>query len=99
MLAVTNRLIDIEQLSLITGKDFSGPVPEIAVPPPPNAAPPGEGDEALHQIKTSSSRPTTPAPQKKRSRKHKDAGDGVEIMGTVDDFLDEDEVLIELDKR
>ncbi|KIY69155.1 hypothetical protein CYLTODRAFT_350042 [Cylindrobasidium torrendii FP15055 ss-10] len=91
--------IDMEVLSRLTGKDFSGPVPEIAAPPPPNAAPPGESDEALHQIKTSSSRPTTPAPQKKRSRKQTDVGDGVEIMGTVDDFMDEDEVLVELDKR
>ncbi|CAA7265938.1 unnamed protein product [Cyclocybe aegerita] len=56
--------VDVKTLSRMTGKDFSGPVPEIRAPPPPPqiAAPEVEEDDAATQNE-GPSRPT-----KKRSR-------------------------------
>lgn len=72
-------------LSRMTGKDFSGPVPEIAVPPPvimPTLTQNEETDKT--------SRPTTPGLVSKRKSRKAALADGVEIMGSVDDYVDTD---------
>lgn len=73
----------METLARMTGKDFSGPVPEIRVPshPIPTAAPSQEDIESQ----------TGAAPRqhvKKRSRSKSQPGveNGVVVVGDADDF-------------
>lgn len=77
-LANIPRLLDMETLSRMTGKDFSGPVPEIRTPTPmPNAevdsSAVGEGERS----------PPRPAP--KRNSRKKVVDDEVVIIGEVGD--------------
>jgi transcription factor TFIIIB component B'' len=78
-------------LSRMTGKDFSGPVPEIAMPPPPPVQPSGN-DEQLGstsgEIILSTEEPSG-TKAKKRVRNKKSAAapeDGVTILGDLDTF-------------
>ncbi|KAF5323319.1 hypothetical protein D9611_005686 [Ephemerocybe angulata] len=70
---------DIAYLSLMTGKDFSGPTPEIRAPSTPAVPPPTEEEP---------SEPVAAAPTKKRRTKASD--DGLVIVGdansTIPDF-------------
>jgi transcription factor TFIIIB component B'' len=75
--------IDIKTLARMTGKDFSGPVPEIRVPPQPiSIVAPSEEDID----------PQTDVPlrqhAKKRSRGKSQSGveNGVIVVGDVDTF-------------
>lgn len=66
-------------LSRMTGKDFSGPVPEIRVPTPqPMIEPPYIDPHDNH-----------PAPEvnQRKSRKKKVTDDGVIIVGQADTFV------------
>ncbi|RXW19156.1 hypothetical protein EST38_g6683 [Candolleomyces aberdarensis] len=67
---------DIEYLSRMTGKDFSGPVPEIRAPPKPAIInPPDVPQEASQEA------PTT---KKKRRTKTPSAEEGLVIIGDAD---------------
>ena len=75
---------DIQTLSRMTGKDFSGPTPVIRTPTP--VQPPEEGLSVSEpQINGTSKRP--------RARKHSQtpALDGEEILGNISDIEKEDE--------
>ncbi|KAF8973651.1 hypothetical protein BDZ97DRAFT_1912126 [Flammula alnicola] len=73
--------VDMKTLSRMTGKDFSGPVPEIRAPPPMPTVTPNE---------ESSEMPTEDPPQrvKKRSRSksHGVAESGVVVLGDAENF-------------
>ncbi|KAF7311107.1 HTH myb-type domain-containing protein [Mycena chlorophos] len=77
--------IDMNTLTRLTGKDFSGPTPIIKVPSPP----PAMDKDADPPIE-----PETPATVRKRSRSRAlsaaSAGDGVEIIGDVASYNDLD---------
>ncbi|KAL0951516.1 hypothetical protein HGRIS_008201 [Hohenbuehelia grisea] len=86
-----NRIpVDMQTLSRMTGKDFSGPVPEIRIPtpapppPPPPAEPTSDAE--------SSAAPSRQNAPKKRSRSRSAAiTDDVQILGTADTFIAFDE--------
>lgn len=72
---------DIQTLSRLTGKDFSGPTPEIRVPTPPVLALPVDNTDQQQ-------------PQQKAKKSHKKnrtpgTSDGEEIVGTADSFVDD----------
>lgn len=71
--------IDMQTLSRITGKDFSGPTPEIRVPSPP---PPPPKDDRSPRSSPEASRLKT----KKRGRSKSALNDGAEVIGNIDDF-------------
>nr|GAT48459.1 predicted protein [Mycena chlorophos] len=77
--------IDMNTLTRLTGKDFSGPTPIIKVPSPP----PAMDKDADPPIE-----PETPATVRKRSRSRAlsaaSTGDGVEIIGDVASYNDLD---------
>lgn len=73
--------IDMKTLSRMTGKDFSGPVPEIRVPPPPPLVP-GEGDKAIGSTEN-----TSPSVKKRSRSKSRGATDsGVVVLGDAETF-------------
>lgn len=73
-------------LSRMTGKDFSGPVPEI-VAPPLHVLPPVQSQDSADVPPVE-----PPAPTRKRSQSRKLAmNDDVQILGKIDDFKDTDE--------
>lgn len=74
---------DIDALSQMTGKDFSGPTPQI------RAATPLTMTEAEPQSTPQARASTTPAPVRKRSRSRTSnsaLNDGVQIIGNADTF-------------
>lgn len=82
---LNNRIpVDMKMLERMTGKDFSGPTPEIRAPPPPPSVvvplEPTEGTSGDTRSQTAASKQV-----KKRSRS-RTAGleDGVTIVGDVD---------------
>lgn len=70
--------VDMETLSRMTGKDFSGPCPEIRAPTPrPQAIPPPSGESTAPAS-------DLPAPKAKRRRTKSSGGDdGVVIVGDI----------------
>jgi len=76
-------LLDMKTLSRMTGKDFSGPVPEIRVPPSLPMVPPSEARPAETDDIPSSSRTV-----KKRSRSKSQgiAESGVVVIGEAENF-------------
>ncbi|PCH34004.1 hypothetical protein WOLCODRAFT_94620 [Wolfiporia cocos MD-104 SS10] len=78
------RPFDIETLSRMTGKDFSGPTPVIRAPTPLLSA----------QLDTSTSAESTDAAKKARKKSRtpglRGADDGEEILGVLDDMEKED---------
>ena len=78
-----HALLDMETLSRMTGKDFSGPVPEIRTPTPlPNAEVDGS---ATGDGERSAPRPTP----KRNNNRRKAADDGVVIIGEVGSIGDQ----------
>ncbi|TFK30877.1 hypothetical protein FA15DRAFT_662940 [Coprinopsis marcescibilis] len=70
--------VDIATLSRMTGKDFSGPVPEIRAPaPPPQITP-----ETIEVI--TSEKPLLRPPTKRRRGKSSAMDDGVVIVGDIE---------------
>lgn len=82
---IAKRVADMQTLSRMTGKDFSGPTPEIRAPEIPTYSPaPETTNEA-----PAADRPAKPARKKSRTPA---ASDGVEILGDVETFdIDVDE--------
>ncbi|KAF9040470.1 hypothetical protein BDZ89DRAFT_1129076 [Hymenopellis radicata] len=79
-----SKPVDMDTLSRMTGKDFSGPVPEIVAPPIPVIVAPSapEPDASLE----------TALPVRKRSQSRRRAlADDVQIVGQVGDFVDPDD--------
>ncbi|KAF9481666.1 hypothetical protein BDN70DRAFT_875968 [Pholiota conissans] len=74
--------VDMTTLSRMTGKDFSGPVPEIRVPAPPPLPAPAEDTTSAAAI------PESPARLKKRSRSRSRGGldSGVVVVGDAETF-------------
>ncbi|KAL1748983.1 hypothetical protein HDZ31DRAFT_28633, partial [Schizophyllum fasciatum] len=70
--------IDMQTLSRITGKDFSGPTPEIRAPTPP----PAPVVETSPRSSPEASRPKV----KKRGRSKSALNDGVQVIGNIDDY-------------
>lgn len=79
-------LIDMQTLSRLTGKDFSGPTPEIRAPEVATLAEPVPSS----QPESGTDRPASGALHakivRKKSRTPSTAGDAVEILGNIDDF-------------
>ncbi|KAG6911622.1 hypothetical protein DXG01_011925 [Tephrocybe rancida] len=75
-----NIPVDMETLSRMTGKDFSGPVPEIRVSTPPPIVEPGEATSTEQAI-------APPEPVRKKSMKKKSHDDGAMIVGDADSFV------------
>lgn len=77
--------VDMKTLERMTGKDFSGPVPEIRAPPPPVVQP-----EPVHEQENreESSVQEAPAKQPKKRSRSRTAGleDGVVIVGSIDNI-------------
>lgn len=70
------NLLDMETLSRMTGKDFSGPVPEIRAPTPrPNV----EVNDSAVDEERSATRPTP----KRNNNKKRVTDDGVVVIGEV----------------
>ncbi|RPD82408.1 hypothetical protein L226DRAFT_564984 [Lentinus tigrinus ALCF2SS1-7] len=76
---------DIATLSRMTGKDFSGPTPEIRAPTPVRSA-------ELHGDDPPQSAPSPDSPRvvRKKSKTQKLRDAGLEVIGSVDDFDKED---------
>lgn len=73
----------MKTLERMTGKDFSGPVPEIRAPPPPQIVQP----EPIRQPEDTEDSNTQKAPTKqvkKRSRSRTVGEAGVVIVGDID---------------
>lgn len=77
-------IIDMKTLERMTGKDFSGPVPEIRAPPPPQIVQP-EPTRQPDNTEDSNAQKAPTKQVKKRSRS-KTVGpeDGVVIVGNID---------------
>ncbi len=78
--------LDMKTLSRMTGKDFSGPVPEIRIPPPmlPLTAPTeGEGN-ASNNVPVENTSPRVK--KRSRSRSHGGTESGVLVLGDADTF-------------
>ncbi|KAI5836524.1 hypothetical protein K523DRAFT_410636 [Schizophyllum commune Tattone D] len=74
----SNVPIDMQTLSRITGKDFSGPTPEIRAPTPPPQLPVDGSPRSSPEV----SKPKV----KKRGRSKSALNDGVEVIGNIDDY-------------
>ncbi|KDR85434.1 hypothetical protein GALMADRAFT_52019 [Galerina marginata CBS 339.88] len=79
-----NRIpVDMKTLSRMTGKDFSGPVPEIRAPPPlpPQTLPTEEATNTSDEVHAQ------PVKKRGRSRSHGDATEsGVVVIGDAENF-------------
>lgn len=83
----TDFSADMQTLSRLTGKDFSGPTPEIRAPEMPTLT---EPTEATGRETTEPEKITRPA--RKKSRTPSVAESGVEVLGDVETFdLGDDE--------
>ncbi|KAI5897825.1 uncharacterized protein SCHCODRAFT_02565147 [Schizophyllum commune H4-8] len=74
----SNVPIDMQTLSRITGKDFSGPTPEIRAPTPPPQLPVDGSPRSSPEV----SKPKV----KKRGRSKSALNDGVQVIGSIDDY-------------
>ncbi len=81
---------DIQTLSRLTGKDFSGPTPEIRIPEIPRMGSPDEETRSVAPTERGTPGPSA-KPSRKRSRTPRVAEDGVEVVGDVDSFVDMDD--------
>ncbi|KAF9454085.1 hypothetical protein P691DRAFT_798361 [Macrolepiota fuliginosa MF-IS2] len=82
---LNNRIpVDMKTLERMTGKDFSGPVPEIRAPPPPPVV---QLEQAQEENIEDSSAAAVPAKSVKKRSRSRTAGmeDGVVIIGNVGD--------------
>ena len=68
----------MQTLSRITGKDFSGPTPEIRAPTPPPQLPVDGSPRSSPEV--------SKAKIKKRGRSKSALNDGVEVIGNIDDY-------------
>ncbi|KAG5644622.1 hypothetical protein DXG03_008100 [Asterophora parasitica] len=75
-----NIPVDMETLSRMTGKDFSGPVPEIRIPTPQPMDERAAAEDAP-------SKPDLATQRKKIKKKAPDDGEGVMIVGNTDSFV------------
>ena len=75
---------DVQTLSRMTGKDFSGPTPEIRAPTPVRL------DIVAHGSEDQGSRPQEVAKKKKVKRAPSVAEEGVEVLGNLSDIDDEE---------
>ena len=82
---------DIETLSRLTGKDFSGPTPEIRIPDIPRMGSPDEETRNAEQGERTTTPGPSAKPSRKRSRTPRVADDGVEVVGDVDSYVAVDE--------
>ncbi|KAK1233740.1 hypothetical protein PQX77_003087 [Marasmius sp. AFHP31] len=93
---LNNRIpVDMKTLARMTGKDFSGPTPQIAAPAPPPPPPPPPLQQASDQQANSNStadrgrkdKPGNSSNTKRsRSRTAAIVEDGVEVLGDVDGY-------------
>ena len=74
---------DVATLSRMTGKDFSGPVPEITAPIPLRPDIPSEETE---QNRTPIEESSTPAKKRSRSRSRALSDAGVVVIGDAESF-------------
>jgi transcription factor TFIIIB component B'' len=74
-----HKTIDMETLSRLTGKDFSGPTPQISAPPPPDI-----GNEP--QIQESQDVPGKEAKKVRKRSKTPAPTEDVEVVGDIDNF-------------
>ncbi|KAL1708332.1 hypothetical protein EV121DRAFT_277296 [Schizophyllum commune] len=74
----SNVPIDMQTLSRITGKDFSGPTPEIRAPTPPPQLPVDGSPRSSPEV--------SKLKVKKRGRSKSALNDGVEVIGNIDDY-------------
>lgn len=87
----------MQTLSRMTGKDFSGPTPEIRAPTRPNlsqldgqetegsgpaAGPSGDGTST--PAKSSTPGPSRPSSRSSNKKEKKTQNDGVEVLGSID---------------
>ncbi|KZV74887.1 hypothetical protein PENSPDRAFT_572482 [Peniophora sp. CONT] len=89
--------IDMETLSRLTGKDFSGPTPVIRAKTPPNLAGMDPSAAAVaDDTSTVRKQSSTPGPSEKAGKRagkkkaNAKADDGVEILGAADGVWDSD---------
>ena len=78
MLPLAQARADMQTLSRITGKDFSGPTPEIRAPTPPPQLPVDGSPRSSPEV--------SKAKIKKRGRSKSALNDGVEVIGNIDDY-------------
>ncbi|KAL0581645.1 hypothetical protein V5O48_000346 [Marasmius crinis-equi] len=91
---LNNRVpVDMKTLSRMTGKDFSGPTPQIAVPtppPPPPAPEPSSDQQGNSHTSADRGRKDKPgnnsSTKRSRSRTAAVVEDGVEVLGDVDGY-------------
>lgn len=76
---VTNLFEDMKTLSRMTGKDFTGPVPEIRAPTPLPPIPPAE-DDPVEDTQTQ------PAIKKRSRSKSHGLDSGVVVIGDAETF-------------
>jgi transcription factor TFIIIB component B'' len=75
----------MKTLERMTGKDFSGPVPEIrAAPPPPSIQPESMQASEISEENTASAAPNKQVKKRSRSRTAGLSEEGVVIVGDVD---------------
>ena len=79
---LTLRLLDIATLTRMTGKDFSGPTPDIRAPTPIRST----ELEAVAQPTA----PPSPKVKRRKSRTPSARDADVEILGNIDDVEKED---------
>lgn len=80
---------DIDTLSRLTGKDFSGPTPIIKTAAPLTILEPESTDDQQGG-KTNTVNPPAKG-KRKKSRTPAVPSDGEEILGAADDFIDKDD--------
>jgi transcription factor TFIIIB component B'' len=74
----------MKTLERMTGKDFSGPVPEIRAPPPPVVVPESSHEQENTEEHRSRAAPAKQAKKRSRSRTAGLPEEGVLIVGDVD---------------
>jgi len=81
--AIPERSLDIETLSRMTGKDFSGPVPEIRAPTPRPSLIPGPDTTTAEAEPAEEASTSTKSQPKRRRAKSNATDDGVVIVGDI----------------
>lgn len=85
-IGLINNHTDIQTLSRVTGKDFTGPTPEIRAPEVTVLAEPTSQPESRVDQPESTSSHAHVKKMRKKSRTPSAAGDAVEVLGNIDDF-------------